>query len=114
MKSTIVVAIIAIILMTAVGVGIWQFQFAKEKEISRAKYSTGVIYLGLAFTAKAFCSCLFVVENSPSDCQEFASLEQVSPRLTADHKKKEVTASFFYLFSKKAKFLSQELGCLAL
>lgn len=76
------------------------------------KYKTNVMMLGLGFTAKSFCSCLFVSEAGEKQCREFASIKQVSPRLTVNFDEKSVTSSLFFIFSRKALF--KQNGCILL
>lgn len=80
-------------------------------EPSQRKYKSGMIDLALAFTAKSFCSCLFVVKNSESQCRNYASLKQLSPSLSADFGAKRTRSSWFYFFTSEAQFLDDKTGC---
>jgi hypothetical protein len=67
--------------------------------------------MGLRFTARAFCQCLFVAENSEAACRDYASLDQVSPRLVVDYPTQTVRASLFWIIKAQARYLGAEKGC---
>lgn len=105
----------AIFIFLMVGMGILAFNiWAKSRGSSEIEYRDGVVSLGLGFTAKAFCSCLFVSENSEESCRDYAALEQVSPRLTVDRIQKKTKSTLFYFFSREAQFLGPDQGCVLL
>jgi len=74
-------------------------------------FSSNLMQLGAGFTAKSFCSCLFVTKNDESSCRNYASLKQVNPRLTVDFAAKKTKSSFFFLFGRQAEYLGPERGC---
>jgi hypothetical protein len=74
------------------------------------EFKASVLEMGLGFTAKAMCSCMYVSEQSEDDCRAYANIEQVSPTFTVDGEHKSVTSSFV-LWSAKADYLGTELGC---
>ncbi len=84
---------------------------ASPKQKALIKYRDGRIPLGLAFTAKDFCSCLFVAKRSESRCRDYASLKQISPILTFDIQNQTTKSSWFYLMSREAKYIESEKGC---
>jgi CubicO group peptidase (beta-lactamase class C family) len=84
----------------------------KVEDKSESKYfDDGILKLGLRFTAKNFCSCLFVTENTEANCRDYASLEQVSPRLTVDREKKQTMSRLFLIFTATATYKGPTEGC---
>lgn len=82
-----------------------------EKFTHDKEYRDGRIDLGLAFTAKNFCSCLFVSKNTEERCRDYAALKQISPTLSVDYKNRRTTSSWFYLFKREAQYFESEKGC---
>ncbi len=76
-------------------------------------YKDGIISLGLRFTARAYCSCLFVAKNNEATCRDYASLEQVSPRLSVDYERKQTKSSLFFIFAETAEYMGAGKGCVA-
>jgi hypothetical protein len=74
------------------------------------EYRASILTMGLAFTAKALCSCVFVSEQSEEQCREYASIEQVSPKLEIQRDAKTATSTFLF-FKAKASYLGPEMGC---
>jgi hypothetical protein len=83
----------------------------KAVHVADTYFEDGMVRLGLRFTAKNFCSCLFVTQNSEENCRSYASLEQVSPRLSVDLAKKETQSSLFFVLSEKAVYKGPDQGC---
>jgi CubicO group peptidase (beta-lactamase class C family) len=81
---------------------------------SAQKFKNSIMDLGLGFTAKNFCSCLFVTRNSEKECRDYAALDQVNPKLKVDLEKKETTSSLFWFFSRQARYRGEGLGCVLL
>lgn len=75
------------------------------------EYSSSIARLGLNFSAKSMCSCLWVSENDEEFCREYTALKQVTPKISVDHEAKTVTTSLFWILSAKANFLSAHKGC---
>jgi len=75
-------------------------------------YETSTIRMALAYTAKEFCSCKFVMEQSDEFCFHYVYLsKRLKPKYFINNTKKEVTVRFAILVKKKAKFINDELGC---
>jgi hypothetical protein len=70
--------------------------------------------LGLGFTAKSFCSCIYVSLGSEQQCREYAALKQVSPKLKIDATEQSTTSTLFFFFSRKAVYKPEEKGCVLL
>lgn len=70
--------------------------------------------LAVGFTAKNYCSCLFVVERSEEECREYAALDLISPKLSVDYKNKATKSTFSLFISREAQFLGGEKGCVLL
>ena len=75
------------------------------------EYSSSIARLGLNFTAKSMCSCLWVSDNDEEFCREYAALKQVTPRISVDHDAKIVKTSLFWILSSKARFVNSRRGC---
>lgn len=75
------------------------------------EYRDGRIALGLAFTAKNFCSCLFIVQNTEERCRDYASLAQISPTLSVDYEARRTKSNWFYLFRREAQYFDNEKSC---
>ena len=97
MKS---VALLSFILLSSLLSGC---EFTNEK--------MNLIQVGLNFTAKSMCSCLWVTNNSKEFCDEYTALEEVSPKMDINEASNEVNTSLFWLFSAKAKYVGVKQGC---
>jgi len=60
----------------------------------KTKYGNRTLTLGLGFTAKEMCSCLFVEERTEAECRDYTKLEQITPTIKIDRTKKTVKASY--------------------
>ena len=68
-------------------------------------------YLLTRYMAKEYCSCRFVVKQSPKVCKNENKTTKVFFRLKEDTKNKVITVS--NVFTKtRARFVSPEHGCL--
>jgi len=85
----------------------------KKKDLKgRTVFKENMVKIGLSFTAKSFCSCLFVTKLDEKACRDYAALKQVSPMLSVDYENKSVKSSLFFLFKRTAQFVSEDRGCL--
>lgn len=84
----------------------WWFLFRVEA----GNYRANVIELGLNFTAKNFCSCLFVAEQSEAACRDHVEIDQVQPKIVFDRDRKMAKASLL-MFSAEAQFQGADKGC---
>lgn len=103
--------IFSLLCLSAFFYGVW---IAFERDANTIEFSDNKIKLGLGFTAKSFCSCLFVARNSEDVCLDFSSLDVVSPSLTVDYEKKRTKSTLFLFFSREARFIDDEHGCVLL
>lgn len=63
-----------------------------------------------AYNAKEYCSCVFVIGQDKEYC-DFSVISDPAPNsIKVDFEKQEVKSSFV-IFSKTAKFVSNEVGC---
>ncbi len=95
-----------IILFLSVGAAYFTGFFRQPDE-----FKASVIDLGLGFTAKNFCSCLFVVGQSEEFCRDYASVQQVQPRLSVDHANKKTESQLFFIFKQEAQYFGEDKGC---
>lgn len=64
-----------------------------------------------AYNAKDYCSCIFVIGQDEDYC-DFAVTSDPAPNsIKVDYEKQLVKASFV-IFSKTARYVSSEAGCL--
>lgn len=99
------IIVISILVVTG---AVWAFSFYGP---NIGEYRHGQLELGLSFTAKNFCSCLYVSQNSEEACRDYAALKQVSPKLTADHQGRRTKSTFLFFLSREAQFKGDEEGC---
>ncbi len=86
---------------------VWWFLF----RVQEGNYKSNVVNLGINFTAKNFCSCLFVAKQSEEACRDFVEIEQVKPQISIDQRNKVITAQFLF-FEAKARYNESPEGCL--
>ena len=68
-------------------------------------------YLLTRYVAKEYCSCRFVVKQTPATCRNENKVTNLLFRLSEDSNNKVITVS--NLFTKtEARFISEEQGCL--
>lgn len=76
-------------------------------------YNNSRITIVLAFSAKAYCSCLYVNEMPEAQCRAYIDVgpKAPTPRMTVSPTDKTVTASYFYFFRQTARFEGPRFGC---
>ena len=75
------------------------------------RYSHNQVQLSLSFTAKDYCSCIFVTKSSVEQCLLYASLAQLSPQLEVNWETQSTRSTYLGYFYKEAKYLGDSLGC---
>ena len=74
-------------------------------------YSLDTLRLGVAYTAKEFCSCLYVVRQNEEFCRELVSrVDRISISMEADHKERRTRASL-YGIERRAYCEGERTGC---
>ncbi len=81
---------------------------------SEGEFQASKFQLGVNFTAKSYCSCLFVTKNSNEDCLNYAGLDFISPKLSVNYSEKITQSVFFFFVKGKAQFLGEDKGCVLL
>lgn len=109
MKELLKPKLILLFMISMLGLGILSY-CAKPRT---GEFQASVLMLGLNFTAKALCSCVFVSEQSEEQCLEYASIEQVSPKLKVDRGEKTASSSFLF-WQAQARYEGPERGCVLL
>lgn len=76
-------------------------------------YDNSKITIVLAFSAKAYCSCLYVTEMPEAHCLAYMDVgpKAPKPRLSVSPEEKTVTASYFFFFRQKAQYQGARFGC---
>jgi hypothetical protein len=75
-------------------------------------YATGDLTLLVHYTAKETCSCLYVQEMSEDFCRAFTKASPAVASWENDKKAKVVTADALGLWSAKAHFVDDDVGCI--
>ena len=74
-------------------------------------YSVDTIKLAVGFSAKEFCSCLYVLEQDREECRKASQgQDMVTITLKENREKQRVLASF-YGVTRKASFQDGQFGC---
>ncbi len=74
-------------------------------------YDNNDLQLVTAYTAKDFCSCLFVMQMSEEYCRRWTAASPAVATLTVDHKERGVQTAAVLLWGEKARFVSDRDGC---
>jgi hypothetical protein len=70
-----------------------------------------VLKIGLGFSAKDVCSCLFVALQDENYCKKYVEIKQVQPFFKIDHEEKSVSASAYLLLWRTASYNKETRGC---
>jgi hypothetical protein len=74
-------------------------------------YANGDLELVTAYTAKAACTCLFVVERTEEECRAFVKQNPAVASFSFDAGKKTVTSNALAFWGARARFVSERAGC---
>ena len=81
---------------------------------STGEFQDNKFQLGVNFTAKSYCSCLFVSRSNNKECLDYASLDFISPKLAVDYKAKTTVSSFLFFIKGAAQYMGEDKGCVLL
>ncbi len=77
-----------------------------------------ILSLGTGYRAKEFCTCIFVLERSEENCNEWTKDISLNAAYAVDQTQKTVTSSYQWLssalplFTSVARFQDEKRGCL--
>lgn len=74
-------------------------------------YDNNDLQLVTSYTAKDFCSCLFVMEMSEEYCRRWTAASPAVATVTVDYKERSVQTAAALLWGEKARFVSERDGC---
>ncbi len=74
-------------------------------------YDNNDLQLVTAYTAKDFCSCLFVMRMSEDYCRRWTAASPAVATLRVDHEERSVQTAAVLLWGEKARFVSERDGC---
>jgi hypothetical protein len=74
-------------------------------------YDNNDLQLVTSYTAKDFCSCLFVMEMSEEYCRRWTAASPAVATLTVDYEERSVQTAAALLWGEKARFVSARDGC---
>ena len=74
-------------------------------------YANNDLQLVTAYTAKDFCSCLFVMEMSEAYCRDWTAASPAVATVRVDWTEKSVRTAAVFLWGEKARFLNARDGC---
>ena len=77
----------------------------------KREYSQSDLQLLPTFTAKSYCSCLYVMEMGEEYCKEWSRQSPPLARISVDQQKREVTVSALMLWASKARWIDEKRGC---
>ncbi|HYO69581.1 MAG TPA: hypothetical protein VEU33_26250 [Archangium sp.] len=74
-------------------------------------YDNNDLQLVTSYTAKDFCSCLFVMQMSEEYCRRWTAASPAVATLTVDDEERSVQTAAALLWGEKARFVSERDGC---
>ncbi len=74
-------------------------------------YDNNDLELVTSYTAKDFCSCLFVMEMSEAYCRNWTAATPAVATVRVDYEEKSVRTAAVFLWGEKARFVSGRDGC---
>jgi hypothetical protein len=74
-------------------------------------YDNNDLQLVTAYTAKDFCSCVFVMEMSEDYCRRWTKSSVDVATLRVDYQERTVQTAAVLLWGEKARFVSAREGC---
>lgn len=75
------------------------------------EYDNNDLQLVTGYTAKDFCSCLFVMEQTEAYCRAWTKASPAVARIRIDERRKVVSASAAILWGAEARFVDAQQGC---
>jgi len=77
----------------------------------RRPYDNNDLQLVTSYTAKDFCSCVFVMEMSEDYCRRWTKASPAVATVHVDYKERTVRTAAALLWGEKARFVSERDGC---
>ncbi|MCY1083048.1 hypothetical protein [Archangium lansingense] len=74
-------------------------------------YDNNDLQLVTSYTAKDFCSCMFVMQMSEEYCRRWTAASPAVATLSVDYKERSVQTAAALLWGEKARFVSERDGC---
>jgi hypothetical protein len=74
-------------------------------------YDNNDLQLVTAYTAKDFCSCVFVMEMSEDYCRRWTAASPAVATVRVDHKERTVQTAAALLWGERARFVNAREGC---
>ncbi|HYO53707.1 hypothetical protein [Archangium sp.] len=74
-------------------------------------YDNNDLQLVTSYTAKDFCSCLFVMQMSEDYCRRWTAASPAVATVRVDYKERSVQTAAALLWGEKARFVSERDGC---
>ena len=82
-----------------------------REDTVRRPYDNNDLQLVTAYTAKDFCSCLFVMEMSEDYCRRWTAADPAVATVRVDYEKRTIQTAAALLWGEKARFVSARDGC---
>ena len=74
-------------------------------------YDNNDLQLVTSYTAKDFCTCVFVMQMSEDYCRRWTAASPAVATVHVDYKDKSVSTAAVLLWGGKARFLNDRDGC---
>ncbi|HEX5752939.1 MAG TPA: hypothetical protein VFZ09_42440 [Archangium sp.] len=74
-------------------------------------YDNNDLQLVTSYTAKDFCSCVFVMRMSEDYCRRWTAASPAVATVTVDYEERSVQTAAALLWGEKARFVSERDGC---
>ncbi|HEX8820352.1 MAG TPA: hypothetical protein VF794_10535 [Archangium sp.] len=77
----------------------------------RRPYDNNDLQLVTSYTAKDFCSCVFVMEMSEDYCRRWTAASPAVATVRVDYQEHTVQTAAALLWGEKARFVNAREGC---
>ena len=74
-------------------------------------YDNNDLQLVTAYTAKDFCSCVFVMERSEDYCRRWTAASPAVATVRVDYEERTVQTAAVLLWGERARFVNAREGC---
>jgi hypothetical protein len=75
-------------------------------------YDNNDLQLVTSYTAKDFCSCVFVMEMSEDYCKRWTAASPAVATVRVDYQERTVQTAAALLWGEKARFVNAREGCI--
>lgn len=75
-------------------------------------YDNNDLQLVTAYTAKDFCSCVFVNQMSEDYCRRWTAASPAVATVKVDYEERSVQTAAALLWGEKARFVNEREGCI--